>query len=174
MQERNGQDRHWYAIYTRPRFEKKIHADLQNKDLHSFLPLHTVTRVWSDRIKKIEEPLFPSYIFVHADRRERYFALQSNGVVRMVGFNGQPVRIPDGEMDNIHKVLKYGYNPEPHRYLKYGDEVEIVSGPLQGLRGFFQEERGQSRLAVSVHAIQQSMAIEVERGLVKKIKDAVC
>lgn len=165
-------ERHWYAIYTRPRFEKKINADLQRRNLHSFLPLHIVNRVWSDRIKKIEEPLFPSYLFVHADARERYLSLQSDGIVRMVSFNGEPVRIPTQQIYAIHQILEHGYHPEPHQYLKVGDEVEIISGPLQGLRGFFVEERGNDRLAISVHAIQQSLAIQVERGQVRKVASA--
>ncbi|MFQ5648569.1 MAG: UpxY family transcription antiterminator [bacterium] len=162
-------DRHWYAIYTRPRFEKKIDAELKRKNLHSFLPLHCVTRVWSDRIKKIQEPLFPSYLFVHANSRERYSALQSTGVVRVVSFNGQPVRIPDDQIEGIYKIIKFGYNPEPYQYLNYGDEVEIVSGPLRGLRGYYIEERGHDTLAVSVHAIQQSLTIQLGRGLIRKV-----
>ena len=68
----NEDRRYWYAIYTRSRFEKKIAADLTSKGLESFLPLHEVIRFWSDRKKKVEMPLFPSYVFVHANTKERY------------------------------------------------------------------------------------------------------
>ncbi len=162
--------RHWYAIYTRPKFEKKIDSELKLKGLSAYLPLHTVHRVWSDRIKKIQEPLFPSYIFVYANLSERFLALQTSGVVRMVSFNGQPVQIPSEQIDDIKKILEHGISPEPHEYFSLGDEVEVLYGPLRGLRGLFVEERGKERLAISVHAIQQSFAIEIEGTSIKKVK----
>ncbi len=162
------ESRYWYAVYTRPRFEKKVYSDYRTKQIRSLLPLHQVSRVWSDRIKILEEPLFPSYVFVHANARERYAALQSAGVVRMVSFSGNPVRIPDEQIEAIDRIVRNGYEVERYQYLKYGDPVEIVSGPLAGLRGFFIEERGSGRLAVSVHEIQQTLVIQIERGKVRK------
>lgn len=161
-------ERFWYAMYTRPRFEKKVDSELRRKRLHSFLPLLQQSRVWSDRVKTVETPLFPSYIFVHVNKRERFNALQTTGVVRMVGFNGEAVRIPDAEIEAIDLVLEHGYRPEAHQYLRFGDEVEIVAGALKGLCGFFLEQRGHDRLAISVHAIRQSVAIQVDRGVVRK------
>lgn len=162
--------RHWYAIYTRPKFEKKVDSELKIKGLSTYLPLHTVHRIWSDRIKKIEAPLFPSYIFVCANASERFRALQTAGVVRVVSFNGKPVQIPSEQIDKIKKVLDHGFNPEPYEYFSFGDEVEVLYGPLMGLRGLFVEERGKERLAISIHAIQQSFAIEIERTNIKKVK----
>ncbi len=162
-------DRYWYALYTRPRFEKSVHTQLKEKGLESFLPLHYVIRFWSDRKKKIEEPLFPSYVFVHANLKERYQSLQTRGVVRMVCFNGQPTRIPEAQIQSIYRILEHGYDPEPYQYLCYGDAVEVVAGPLRGLRGFYKEDRGANRLIISVDAIQQSIAIEVERGVIRRL-----
>ncbi|MFQ5771019.1 MAG: UpxY family transcription antiterminator [bacterium] len=166
----NKTERFWYALYTRPRFEKIVDGSLKQKGLESFLPLYAVTRYWSDRKKVIAEPLFPSYIFVHANAKERYFSLQTRGVVRMVSFNGQPTSIPDEQIERIHQILNCGYNPEPHQFLNFGDEVEIVTGALQGLHGFYIEKRGKCRIVISVHAIQQSIAIEVERGQVRRVR----
>lgn len=163
------QERHWYAIYTRPNFEKVVDGELQLKGLESFLPLHTVIRFWSDRKKKIQAPLFPSYVFVYANSMERYLSLQSRGVIRMVSFNSAPVRVPEEEIWNIRRILKNGYVPAPHIYLRSGDAVEVTSGPLMGLTGYFIEERGRNRLVVSVNAIQQSVSIEVERGQIRKM-----
>ena len=86
---------HWYALYTRPRVEKRVASILEEKEIRAFLPTRSVMRQWSDRKKVVEEPLFPSYVFVFADLAERYCSLQSTGVVRMVQFNGKPARIPD-------------------------------------------------------------------------------
>lgn len=162
--------RYWYALYTRARFEKMVAAELKQKGYESFLPLHSVVRYWSDRLKTLQEPLFPSYVFVHANEKERYYSLQSRGVIRMVSFNSRPARIPDEQIQAISRILCQGYNPQPHHYLNVGDEVEVISGPLTGIRGFFVEERSQQRLIISVHAIRQSLAIELQRNQVRKVR----
>ena len=162
--------RDWYALYTRPRFEKKVNGQLEQKGLESLLPLRQVLRIWSDRKKKIEEPMFPSYVFIHGDAKERYMALQTDGVMRIVSFAGQPARIPEGQIKSISLVLEHGYDPEPLSYLHVGEEVEIVAGPLIGLRGFYIEDRGRHRLVISLSAIRQSVAIEVDRGLIRTVR----
>jgi len=158
---------HWYALYTRPRVEKRVASILEEKEIRAFLPTRSVMRQWSDRKKVAEEPLFPSYVFVFADLAERYRSLQSTGVVRMVQFNGKPARIPDEQIETIYRILNGGYYPEPHQYLREGDEVEIVAGPLTGIKGYFLEGRGNKRLIISVHTLQQSFAIELRRGQIK-------
>lgn len=159
---------HWYALYTRPKFEKKVASVLEDKDIRAFLPTRSVVKQWSDRKKIIDEPLFPSYVFVYANSKGRYLSLQTHGVVRMVSFNGEPTRIPEEQIRSIYQILEHGYDPEPYQYFAYGDEVEIVSGPLRGLRGLYIEDRGTKRLVISVDAIQHSFAIELKRGQVKK------
>jgi transcription antitermination factor NusG len=165
--------RQWYALYTRPRFEKKVDQLLLEKGIESFLPLCTTVRYWSDRKKKIQEPLIPSYIFVHANRTERLLSLQSSGVIRMIFFNNQPARIPDDQIENLRTVIEHGYNPQPFQYLNRGDEVEVVAGPLRGVHGYFIEERGQEHLIISVHPIRQSVAIQVERSQIRKVQSKV-
>ncbi|MFQ5707394.1 MAG: UpxY family transcription antiterminator [bacterium] len=161
--------RYWYAIYTRPRFEKKVNTELLGKGLQAFLPLRSVTKYWSDRRKKVDEPLFPSYVFVCANLRERYDSLQSRGVIRMVSFAGRPARIPEDQIQSIHRILEHGYDPEPFDYLTRGDQVAVVSGPLRGMKGIFLERRGQNRLVISIDAIRQSVAVEIERGHLRRL-----
>ena len=86
----------------------------------------------------------------------------------MVQFNGKPARIPYEQIETIYRILDGGYDPEPHQYLREGDEVEIVAGPLTGIKGYFLEGRGNKRLIISVHTLQQSFAIELIRGQIKK------
>ena len=96
--------------------------------------------------------------------------LQTDGVMRIVSFEGQPAPIPECQIKSIGLVLEHGYDPEPHSYLHVGEEVEIVAGPLIGLRGFYLEDRGSHRLVISLAAIRQSAAIEVDRGLVRPVR----
>ena len=164
-------DRHWYALYTRPRFEQKVDSLLLQKKLHSFLPQRETIRYWSNnRKRKIKEPLFRSYVFVLANAKERYLAVQTYGVASIVGIKGQPSRIPDEQIQGIYRIMENGYDPEPCNFLNYGDQVEITSGPLKGLRGFYIEDRGKSKIVISLAAIGQSIAVAVSPDEVKPLK----
>ena len=163
--------RHWYALYTRPRFEKKIDLELQRMGLESYLPLRSVVRQWSDRTKLVDEPLFSCYVFVHADPKERLLSLRPTGVVRMVSNVGKPSRIPEDQIEAVRRMLAEGLNPEPCDYIPVGEEVEITAGSLMGLRGYLREYRGRERLVVTLHAIRQSVAVEVEKAWVKVVGD---
>ncbi len=161
----------WYALYTRPRFEKKVNAELQRKSVECYLPLQTIVRQWSDRKKRVEEPLFRGYIFVHVSAEERINSLQVDGVVRMVGFGGKPSIIPDDQIERLRCFLEGGFRLEPHDYLLAGDSVEIVHGPLTGIRGKLVEKRNENRFVISIDAIRQSVAVEIDPGMLKKLSE---
>src|SRR3954462_4857025 len=95
----------WYAIYTRPRWEKKVNTLLSEKKIESYCPLNKVRRKWSDRIKTVEEPLFKSYVFVKIDDAERSNVRMTNGVVNFVYWNGKPAVIREKEIQTIKRFL---------------------------------------------------------------------
>jgi len=161
--------RYWYALYTRPRFEKKVDLQLKELDIQTFLPLRTVTKYWSDRKKQIDEPLFPSYLFVYANSKERFLTFQSYGSVRLVSFSGAPTRIPDEQIQAVRRVLESGYTPIVNHYFVKGDEVEIVSGPLVGIKGFVTEHRGSNHFSVFISGIRQAVAVNIEANNLKLI-----
>ena len=134
--------RYWYALYTRPRFEKKVDLQLKEQDIETFLPLRTVTKYWSDRKKQIEEPLFPSYLFVYANSKEQFLAFQSYGSVRLVSVNGMPTRIPDDQIHAVRRMLESGYTPIVDHYFEKGDEVEIVNKAFAKYRDLAKEYYG--------------------------------
>ena len=160
---------HWYAIYTRPRFEKKVDAQLKEKGFESYLPLHTVVRQWSDRRKKVEEPLFRGYVFVRTTPRERVHSLQIIGAVRMVGFGGRPSIVPDEQIEAVRRILKEGLKVETIDYIQTGDLVEVVQGPLMGLKGVLMEKRHRGRFVISIDSIRQSISVEIDVRDVRKI-----
>ena len=160
----------WYALYTRPRFEKKVDEELRSKGIETYLPLRKVLRQWSDRKKWVEEPLFRSYVFVHIRPTERIRSLRVNGVVRMVGFGGKPSIIPDDQIEAVRRFLDEGYKVEPTDYLIRGDLVEITHGPLMGIRGRLVEIRNAHRFVISIDAIRQSIAVEVDPSWLRKIE----
>ena len=74
----------WYAVYTRPRWEKKVHQRFSEKGWESYCPLNKVEKQWSDRIKVVEEPLFKSYVFIRLQEEEASAVRMVNGVVNFV------------------------------------------------------------------------------------------
>lgn len=99
------QSKKWFALYTKPRWEKKIDALLLKKGVESWCPLQKVERQWSDRKKIIEDPLFKSYVFVHINDTERTKVLMTDGVLNFVYYLGKPAIIKDEEVDTIKKYL---------------------------------------------------------------------
>jgi len=160
----------WHALYTRARFEKKVDFLLKQKGLESYLPLQNVVRQWSDRKKTVEMPLFSCYVFVHIPQRQHELAVQTYGVVRMVGFNGRPSVILDEEIEAIRRVLKEVPVVEPVAYLRSGRRVEIVRGPLMGLRGRLVEMRGSHRFIIAIEEIQQALSIEIDISDVRPVR----
>ena len=98
-------EKKWYALYTKPRWEKKIDSVLVRKGIESWCPLQKVERQWSDRKKVIEDPLFKSYVFVHIDPSERTKVLSTDGVLNFVHYLGKPAVIKDEEVATIKKYL---------------------------------------------------------------------
>ncbi|TDH27372.1 UpxY family transcription antiterminator [Segetibacter sp. 3557_3] len=98
-------EKKWYAIYTKPRWEKKVDTVLLKKSLESWCPLQKVEKQWSDRKKIIEEPLFKSYVFVHITEPERVQVLMTDGVINFVHHVGKPAVIREEEIQIIKKFL---------------------------------------------------------------------
>ena len=162
-------DKIWYALYTRPRHEKSVDDQLQEKGIESYLPLKKVLKQWSDRRKWVEEPLFRSYVFVHGNKQINYQAVQTHGAVCLLSFSGKPARIYDWEIETIQRILKEKPETEPCSIFQIGDWVEISNGSLQGLRGRLQEIHGEKRLIITVESIQQAMRFSVNINDVRRV-----
>jgi len=126
----------WYAIYTRPRWEKKVNGLLVQKGIESYCPLNKVRRKWSDRIKTIDEPLFKSYVFVKVSDDQRTSVRMTNGVVNFVYWNGKPAIIKEKEIQTIKRfldefeniqVVKIDFEPE--------ERVRVIAGPMMDQEG---------------------------------------
>ena len=137
MQKMNIQlNKKWFAIYTRPRWEKKVNLLLQEKGVESYCPLNKVKRKWSDRVKIIEEPLFKSYVFVKVSDEEKTTVRMTSGVTNFVYWNKKPAIIKEKEILTIKKFLdEY---KDVHVYpidLKLNDRVRVTSGSLMDHEG---------------------------------------
>jgi transcription antitermination factor NusG len=126
----------WYAIYTRPRWEKKVNSLLLEKGIESYCPLNKVRRKWSDRIKTIEEPLFKSYVFVKINDESRSSVRMTNGVVNFVYWNGKPAVIKEKEIQTIKRFLDEYESVEVVKMeLTRDSRVRVVAGPMMDQEG---------------------------------------
>lgn len=166
------ENKKWYAIYVKSRNEKKVYKLLDDIGVESFLPLITRIKQWSDRKKKVEEPLFRSYIFVNISLNDYYKVLNVNGVVKFVRFESKAVEVPENQ---IIAIRKYISDTDLHEIdcenvdFNEGELVRIKSGQLKDLMGRFVKINGKHRVIIDIEAIGQSLAINVPRSNVEKI-----
>ncbi len=128
--------RRWYAVYTKPRWEKKVYQLLQQKGIESYCPLNKVRRKWSDRIKMVEEPLFKSYVFVQVAEEEKTMVRMTNGIVNFVYWLGKPAVIKDREVELIKRFLNEHESVEAQSInVDKNSRVKIESGVFMNLEG---------------------------------------
>lgn len=153
----------WFAVQTRPRFEKKVALELQEKGLESYVPVHAVKHQWSDRKQLVSLPLFPGYSFVRisAVQDARVAVLRTNGVIQFVGARGIGSPIPESEIEAVRTLLKQQIPLQPYPHLKVGQAVCIRGGALDGIRGILTRVNGHESLIISVELIQRSIAMRV-------------
>jgi transcription antitermination factor NusG len=152
---------HWYAVRTRSRHEKKVRDQLLHRRIETFLPLCERWSRWKDRKKKVEFPLFPGYCFARFEPESRLRVLSVQGVANLVGINGHCEPVPDVEIDGIRRVVASRFHYDPHPFLAEGMEVEVVRGPLAGVRGKLLRKDRSTRLVIAVTLIHQAAAVEV-------------
>lgn len=152
----------WYAVYTRARHEKRVDEQLRRRSVEVLLPLYETVRRWKNGRHRVQFPLFPGYAFVHIALKDRLEVMKVPGVVRLVGFDGNPVALPDEEMEGLRRCLAEGIEALPHPYLTVGRRVRMVSGPLRGMRGILVRRKSGFRMVVSLDLIMRSMIADVD------------
>ncbi|MGA6826592.1 UpxY family transcription antiterminator [Nitrospira sp. NS4] len=153
---------HWYALRTKSRHEKLVRDQLEKQGIEPLLP--TVKRLsqWKDRRKEIAVPLFSGYCFVRFSPRDRLPVQKVSGVVEIVGSGRHPEPIPDAEIEALKTLMTSVLPYDPHPYLHEGMQVEVVRGPLQGVRGLLLRKEKRHRLVIGVRLIQQAAVVEID------------
>lgn len=162
----------WYAIHTRSHYEQKVYDGFCGKSIETFLPKVQKMSRRKDRRKKILVPLIPGYIFVHFDMNPIAYwdIIKTVGVVRMVGFEGKPVPASEEEISSLMILDGTDRTVQNRAFMKRGDRVMIMEGPLKGLIGFYLRHKGQSdRVVVSIELLHRSMAVEIEGWALEKL-----
>lgn len=163
-------NRRWYAIYTRPRWEKKLADGLEEQQIEHYLPLVKTLKRWSDRKKWVQEPLFKSYLFVHVGKEEYLPAIQTPGAVKYVKFENKAVAIPPLQIEAIRTFIESGEELLPDSAeIKIGDRVRIIRGPLSGLEGTLVEFHNKHRVRIIIEGIRQSLHLKVPLSLLVRL-----
>ena len=154
----------WFAIYTRPRWEKKVNQLLIEKGVESYCPLNKVRRRWSDRVKIVEEPLFKSYVFVRVNDNDRTGVRMTNGVINFVYWQGKPAVIKEKEINAIKRFLDEYENVEVRPMeLKLNQRVKIVTGPLMDQEGSVLDVR-RKMVKVAIDSLGYILVAYIERS----------
>lgn len=123
--------KNWYVVYTKPKWEKKVAEQLNLKNVECYCPLITQVKQWSDRKKKVEVPLFNSYVFVHLEESQRNLAFLSAGAIRYLFWLGKPAIVRNEEIETIKKWLDSSQiNEITVESYQVGDKIKVVSGPF--------------------------------------------
>jgi transcription antitermination factor NusG len=162
----------WYAIHSRSRHEDVVFNGLSKKSIETFLPKAQVMSRRKDRRKRILVPLLSGYVFVRSDLSPEHYLdiLKTYGVVRIIGINGLPVPIKDSEILSLQILNGTDRTVRNQEYVKEGDRVLIMDGPLKGLTGFYLRHKGKSdNVVISVELLQRSLVVEIENWRVEKV-----
>jgi transcription antitermination factor NusG len=156
----------WFALQVRARHEIGVAEYLKGKGYEWFLPLYKSKKRWSDRIKEVESPLFPGYLFCRLNPQNRLPILKTPGVTQIVGYNHVPIPVDEAEIHAIRTLVASGIPNQPCPFLEVGNRVRIESGALRGLEGVLMELKGKRRLVLSITLLQRSVAVEVDSEVV--------
>jgi len=154
----------WFAIQVRTGTEKTSSAVLKYKGYECFLPLGRSRRRWSDRIKQLDLPLFPGYLFCRFDPDRRLPVLTVPGVLQIVGIGKTPLPVAEDEIAALQRIGMNGLPVQPWPFLQVGQMARIEYGPLRGLTGIVIQIKSEIKLILSVCLLQRSVAVEVDRA----------
>jgi len=162
----------WFVLQVAPRSEKRVVSVLEYKGYQPLAPTYLLRRRWSDRVKTLEEPLFPGYVFVRTKGITSGLMCSTPGVVRLLSFGGRPTPVSDIEIDAVRSLARLG-RPVPVPYCVVGQTVKILDGPFAGIVGIIKEIRSRACLIVSVQLIEQSIRIDVTEFQVEPVAHAM-
>ena len=159
----------WFALHVRARWEQSIAKILTGKGYETLLPTYRSERRWGGRLRTVDAPLFPSYVFCRFDVLKRLPILVTPGVVAIVSRGRVPVPVEQSEIAAIQTLVSSGAQAEPWPYLEVGERVRIEDTALQGVEGILLDLKGSRRIVVSVSLLQRSVALEIDRAVITPV-----
>lgn len=164
----------WYALQVQSRMASTASAVLRGKGYEEFLPRYRSFRRWSDRVKQLDLPLFPGYLFCRFDPRVRLVpVLTTPGVLAIVGAGRTPIPIAEEEIDAVRRIVASDFNVQPWVSVGVGSKIYVAHGPLSGLEGTIVNDDKTCRLVVTVTLLQRSVAVDIDRHWARPISSAI-
>lgn len=160
----------WYVLYTKPRNEKKLATLLANKGIEVYCPLREVVKQWSDRKKKVQQPVFSSYIFVELDnyKKESVEVLCTPGAVRFLWMNGKPGIVRDFEIEAIQDFLEDYKGAEIRLVVSEGESIVVNEGPLKDAEGTVLKVKG-NKATLHLHTLGLNMVAKLPVQSLSKV-----
>jgi transcription antitermination factor NusG len=175
MIKNKNNEKTWFALYTKPRSEFKASQQLTGVEVEHYLPTITRLKQWSDRKKKVTEPLIRGYIFIYATENQRLASVEQPSIVRCVFDGGHPASIPEWQIDNIRKMLSLKSEIIVYNGIVSGTKVKIKSGPFEGVVGIVTNNEMGKSISISIDLLNRSVITSVPQGseleLVKETLD---
>lgn len=159
----------WFAVRVKSNYEKPVSAILRGKGFEEFLPIYRSRRHWSDRIKLIDLPLFPGYLFCRLDLNRRLPLLTTPGFLYLVGKGKTPEPLDESEIMAIQSVVRSGVPALPWASVVVGQKVRLERGPLRGVEGIVARIAEQHRIYVNVTLLQRSIFVQVDPDWIRTV-----
>lgn len=163
----------WHVVTTRSRAEKKVYKMLLEQNIECFLPLQKRLRQWKDRKKWVEMPIISGYCFVYISSKEYEKVLRTEHVANFVKFESKPARIPAEQIEYLKQMLSQSdFEVEvSQENFKPGKKVEIIDGPLIGIRGELLSYRGKDRFILRIQQMNTVYSVEITSDKITAIAD---
>ncbi len=164
-------EKFWYVIHTRSRFEKVVHDALEKKRKEVFLPTIKKRSRRRDRKLYLQAPLFPGYLFVKAGNSssERLDILKTAGAVRILGNREVPCPVEPPVIDSLKILVRANEEILTGQCFRNGDLVRVVCGPFTGAIGVFRRYQKAGRIVINIEAMGQSAAVSVNADEVEPL-----
>lgn len=162
----------WFGLHIKSNFEKVTATILEAKGLEVYYPSFRSRRRWSDRVKEIDQPLFPGYLFCRFDPQNRLPILTTPGVLNIVGIAKTPAPIAESEISAVQRVVASGLGACPWPFIHVGQRIVIERGPLAGAEGILLKFKNRYRIVVSVSLLQRSISAEIDLETVSAVRSA--
>jgi transcription antitermination factor NusG len=159
----------WFAVQVRTRWESSTALLLSGKGYQTLLPTYRTQKRWYGKLRQVNAPLFPGYVFCQFDTQKRLPILVTPGVIAVVGQGKVPLPVDDTEIEAIRTLVSSGVPVEPWPFLELGQKVRIESDALQGLEGILVQFKGNHRVILSVSLLRRSVALEIDRACVRPL-----
>lgn len=161
----------WYVLVTKPKAEKQVSKRLSEINIENYLPLHRQLRIWHDRKKWIDTPLFHSYLFVFIEEKQRSKVFEAGGILKYVSIAGKISILNESEIERIKTLCSYlgDIEIEKENFVK-GDEVQIITGHFAGIRGQITSIGDKYQFRIAIPGLCSAATVIIDKEQVLKIQ----